>query len=153
MKRLKATITPETLKEIRLFLRVQSLREMADLLGVSLNTYTNWELGRRPIPLWLQKFLTVIVKNVEMIEVGMVVRNYVGKFLKEPKVAERLREYYPRFNLEHVVNFPMLDFLFKTFSAIPFSNIEGRLEDFLAGKLIQHPTKMREILENDSSHN
>ena len=147
MKRLLATITPEVLKATRIFLKAESHRDMAEILGVSTNTYVNWELGRRPIPLWVEHFLICLVKNVEIIEVMMVVRNYVSGFLKEPKVAERLYEYYPHFNLEHVINFPILDFMFKTLSAVPYSNIQGRLEDFLAGKEVKHSTKMRTELE------
>jgi len=147
MKRLEAEITPQVLKEVRSFLKIESLKDMADFIGVSLNTYKNWELGRRPIPLWLQNFLTVVIKNVEIIEVGMVVRHYIAMFFKEPKVAERMREYYPHFDMEHIINFPMLDFLFQTFSAVPYSKIEGRLEDFLAGKFVEHTSLLRKKLE------
>ena len=140
-------ITPQVLKATRLFLRVGSYSKMAEVLGVSTNTYMNWELGRRQIPLWVQNFLIALVKNVEIIEIGMVARHYVSEFLKEPKVAARMYEYYPHFNLEHVVNFPMFDFMFETLSAVPFTNIKGRLDDFLAGKETMHPTQMRAELE------
>jgi len=142
-------IPPELLRTTRNFLRIETPKKMAELLGVSPNTYSNWEAGRRPIPPWVRNTLVVLVKNVEIIEILMILRNYFSMMLREPLLVEKLQEYYPHFELDHMVHFPLLDFMFKTLSGVPFSNIEGRLEDFLQDKLAIHPTKMRRLLEQN----
>lgn len=50
-------MTAADLKTTRLRLGFKSRRALAEELGVSKWTVDSWEMGRRPIPNWLAKFL------------------------------------------------------------------------------------------------
>jgi DNA-binding transcriptional regulator YiaG len=52
-------VTPAELKAARRRLGFRSRRTLAEALGVTKWAVDSWELGRRPIPGWLPKFLAL----------------------------------------------------------------------------------------------
>ena len=53
-------MTPADLKATRLRLGFRSRRALADALGVSKWAIDSWEMGRRPIPDWVPKFVACL---------------------------------------------------------------------------------------------
>ena len=153
MKRLEAKLSPEILKEVRVFLGAKSVKDMADMLGVSVNTYANWENGKRPIPLMLEKHLIALVKNMEFVETMVFMKNYIMMVLNTAEVAEKMRQFYPFFDLERVMEFPVMDFMFHVFSAVPIDHMQKRLEELAEGKMVVSPFRMRKILEGKNNIN
>ena len=147
MKRLEAKLTPEVLKKVRDYLGVKSVKEMADMLGVSMNTYMNWETGKRPIPLMAEKLVAALVKNVEIVETMMFIEHYMKTALRAPDIAERLRDFYPFFDIEQVINRPIAEFVYSRLAAVPLEHLRGRIQRLHEGKEVLSPWRMKKILD------
>jgi DNA-binding transcriptional regulator YiaG len=52
-----SNMTPADLKAIRLRQGFRSRKALAEALGVTKWAVDSWEIGRRPIPSWVPKFL------------------------------------------------------------------------------------------------
>lgn len=132
MQRLESRkVTPEVLKKAREFLMIDSAKAMADLLGVSHNTYLNWESGRNPVPLIVERLLGALAKNLTLVESLAATRYYTVQALRTFKAENRVKEFYPRFDLDHAMSFPVMEFLLETLSELPFDKVGKRLNDFL----------------------
>ena len=60
---LNNNFAPPDLKTARLRLGYRSRRALAEALGVSKWAIDSWEMGRRPIPDWVPKFLTCLASR------------------------------------------------------------------------------------------
>ena len=146
MKRLEAKLKPEVLKGVREYLGVKSVKDMADMLGVSLNTYLSWEAGKRPIPLIAEKLVSALVKNVEIVETMMFIEHYMKMALRAPDIAERLRAFYPHFDIEQVTTRPIAEFVYSTLAAVPLEHVRGRIQELHEGNHVTSPWRMKKIL-------
>lgn len=53
-------MTPKEFKIMRIQLNINSQEKMAQMLGCSLNTVWNYENGKTPIPLLVEKYLKML---------------------------------------------------------------------------------------------